>query len=34
MLVPILAIVVGTLALIAVGILAVLALALLFTSRS
>jgi hypothetical protein len=34
MLVPILAIVVGTLALVAVGILAVLALALLFTSRS
>ena len=34
MLVPILAIVVGTLALVAVGILAILALALLFTSRS
>src|SRR4029453_2390415 len=34
MLVPILAIVVGTLALIAVGILAILALALPFTSRS
>ena len=34
MLIPILAIVVGTLALVAVGILAVLALVLLFTSRS
>ena len=34
MLVPILAIVVGTLAFVAVGILAVLALVLLFTSRS
>lgn len=34
MLIPILAIVVGTLAFVAVGILAVLALVLLFTSRS
>ena len=34
MLIPILAIVVGTLALVAVGILAVVALVLLFTSRS
>ena len=34
MLIPILAIVVGTLALVAVGILAVFALVLLFTSRS